>query len=84
MDIGTLRQKATEIALKHFFCDIDTDERLQGVVEFYENGFDVVECTIDEYVVWYPFERYDSDELYAEVTNLMVSIIETFSEVVSD
>lgn len=79
MDIKMLRHKATEVALKHFFCDIDTDEELQGLMEFYESGFDIDETTV-RYVVWYPFEHYDADELYAVVTNLMVSIIDTFTE----
>lgn len=80
MDIITLRQKATEVALTHFFCDIDTDEELQGLVKFYKSGFDVDETTA-QYEVWYPFQHLDADELYAVVTNLMVSIIENFGEV---
>jgi hypothetical protein len=79
MNAQQIKRKATEIAIKHVFCDIDTEQLLQEYVEFYENGFQLDDTAPTGNAVWEPFERFDEDELHTVVTDLIDSITETFT-----
>lgn len=74
-----IRHKAIEIALKHVFCDIENDELLQDIVDFYYSGFDAGNGLVD-YTVWEPFESYNAEELMTVVDSLIDSIVDAFTE----
>ena len=71
-----LEYKAIVIALRQYFCDIDTPEKIAELVNLFDDGFD--DTVFTKYTVWHPFDNEDADDLYTNISDLRSSIIESF------
>jgi hypothetical protein len=73
-----IKHKAIESALQSVFCDIENDEQLQDIVDFYYSGFTAGNGLVD-YTVREPFQSYGAKLLVAVVDGMVINIINTFT-----
>ena len=76
IETDTLKYKATVIALRQYFCDVDSDsEYEENLVRLFDNGFED-DSALGKYTVRQPFENYGIDEVYEFVSSLRDSIVD--------